>query len=106
MKPAKANAKAKWYSRMTPAELDGIAATFDREIDYAETKPLTPAMRKAERAARRKRPGRPKVGLGAEKLRISMEKGLLKQVDAYAKEHGLTRSDLIAQSLRRILKAG
>jgi hypothetical protein len=35
-----------------------------------------------------------------------MEKGLLKQVDAYARSHGLTRSDFIAQSLKKVLKAG
>jgi len=98
--------KTKWYSRMQPAELDALAAKFDREIDFAETKPLTPTIRKQEQRARRKKPGRPPVGLGAEKLRISMEKGLLKQVDAYAQAHGLSRSDLIAQSLRKVLKAG
>lgn len=99
-------AKSKWYSRMRPADLDVMAAKFDREIDIAETEPLTPAMRRQEQQARRKKPGRPRVGAGAEKLRISMEKGLLKQVDAYARAKGITRSDLIAQSLRRVLKAG
>ena len=99
-------AKTKWYSRMRPAELEAMALKFDREVDLAETKPLTPSMRQQERQARRKKPGRPRIGQGAEKLRISMEKGLLKQVDAYAEAHGMTRSDLIAQSLRKLLKAG
>jgi hypothetical protein len=98
--------KPKWYSRMKPAELDAMAAKFDREVDLSETKPLTAAMRRDEQRARRKKPGRPRVGLGAAKLRVSMEKGLLKQVDAYARSHGLTRSDFIAQSLRKVLKAG
>lgn len=97
--------KSKWYSRMRPAELDALAAKFDREIDIDETKPLTPGMRKQEQQARRKKPGRPRVGAGAEKLRISMEKGLLKKVDAYAEAHGISRSDLIARGLRKLLKA-
>lgn len=62
-------------------------------------------MRKQEQRARRKKPGRPRIGLGAKKLRISMEAGLLKEVDSYAHAHGLTRSDLIAQTLRKLLKA-
>ncbi len=98
--------KTKWYSRMPAVELDALAAKFDREIDLGETKPLTPTMRKHEQQARRKKPGRPRVGAGAEKLRISMEKGLLKQVDDYAEAHGISRSDLIARSLRKVLKAG
>jgi len=98
--------KPKWYSRMKPSELEDMAAKFDREIDYSETKPLTPAMRKQEQQARAKGRGRPRIGLGAKKLRISMEAGLLKQVDSYARAHRLTRSDLIAQSVRKLLKAG
>jgi hypothetical protein len=95
----------KWYSRMKPDELDALAAALAREPGFAETRPLTASMRDQERRARRKRPGRPKIGLGAQKLRISMEKGLLKKVDAYAQTRGLSRSDLIAQSLKKLLKA-
>jgi hypothetical protein len=91
---------------MKPSELEAMTAPFDREIDYAQTKALTPAMRKEEVQARRKGRGRPRVGLGAKKLRISMEAGLLKKVDSYAHAHGLTRSDLIAQGVRKLLKAG
>ena len=96
----------KWHSRMKPDELDALAAGLDREVDFAETRPLTASMRAQERRARRKKAGRPKIGLGAQKLRISMEKGLLKKVDAYAQTHGLSRSDLIAQGLKKLLKAG
>lgn len=96
----------KWYSKMNPEKLDALAAGVDQEYDLSALKPLTPAMRKAERAARRKKPGRPRVGLGAAKLRISMEKALLRRVDAYAHTHGLSRSELIARSLRDLLAAG
>jgi hypothetical protein len=95
----------KWYSRMKPDELEAMAAALDRPVDFAETRPLTASMRDRERRARRKKPGRPRVGLGAQKLRISMEKGLLEKVDAYAQIHGLSRSDLIARSLKKLLKA-
>jgi len=49
----------KWFSRMKPSELEDMAAKFDREIDYSETKRLTPAMRKEEQQARQKGRGRP-----------------------------------------------
>lgn len=82
--------------------MDILAAPFDRLIDPAEMKPLTAEQRREEQRARRKA-GRPKVGAEAEKLRISMEGGLLKKVDAYAKKAGISRSKLIADSLRRTI---
>jgi hypothetical protein len=97
--------KKNWYLRARKEELDALAASVNRDFDFDETLPLTPEMRRQNSRARRKRPGRPPVGLGASKLRISMEKGLLKQADTYAKRHGLTRSQLIAQSLRQLLGA-
>jgi hypothetical protein len=102
----KTTEKPKWYSKMSASELDALAAGLDGGIDFSETKPLTAAMRAQESRARRKGPGRPRVGQGAKKLQISMEMGLLKRVDSYARAHGLSRSDLIARSLKRELKAG
>lgn len=96
----------KWYSRLGERELDAMAGEVDREFDLQSLKPLTPAMKRQEQAARRKKAGRPRVGLGAAKLRISMEKSLLKKVDAFASSHGLSRSELIARSLRDLLAAG
>jgi hypothetical protein len=95
-------AKKTWYSRLPTAELEKMAAAFDRPIEPAEMKPLTPAQRRQEQRARAK-VGRPRVGAGAEKLRVSMERGLLKRVDAYARKNGLSRSQLIAESLRRTI---
>lgn len=92
-----------WYSQLPPPELAKMAAGFDRPVDPAEMKPLTPAQRRQEQRARAK-VGRPRVGDGAEKLRISMERGLLRKVDAYAKKSGLSRSRLIAESLARMLR--
>jgi hypothetical protein len=51
------------------------------------------------------RRGRPRVGLGAEKIRISVERGLLRAADAFAKQNGLTRSELVARGLRTVLVA-
>jgi hypothetical protein len=96
--------KRTWYSKLPAKELDRMAAAVDREFDLSELKPLTRSMRKEETAARRKKPGRPRVGLGAAKVRVSLEKGLLKAADAYAKKHAISRSELISRGLQAVLK--
>lgn len=93
-----------WHSRLSPRALNELAAGVDRVIEPSEMKPLTAAQRARERRAKRKA-GRPRVGAGAEKLRISMERGLLRKVDQFARRRGLSRSQLIAESLRRTLGA-
>ena len=87
------------YSQLPASELDALAAKYDRVIDPSEARPLKAAERARESRARRKA-GRPRVGAGAEKLRISMERTLLERVDAYAREHGMTRSQLISDAMR------
>jgi hypothetical protein len=47
--------------------------------------------------------GRPKVGQGAKTISLTVEKSLLKQADVYAKRHGISRAQLVAQGLRAIL---
>ena len=60
-------------------------------------------MAKAERAADRKKIGRPPVGEGSRMIAVSIEAGLLRRVDAYAKEHKIKRTQLIARGLIRIV---
>ena len=109
MKPVKRHGiRAKsstFYSEMSPQELDAIAAPFDR--GEFKTSPLTPADRERHRRAkaRGRKAGRPIVGKGAEKIRVSMERGLLNRADSFAKQHGLSRSQLIAQSVELRLKS-
>jgi metal-responsive CopG/Arc/MetJ family transcriptional regulator len=47
--------------------------------------------------------GRPKVGAGAKIVPISIERGLLKRADAFAKRHRLKRSQMIAQGLQLLM---
>src|SRR3954462_4109244 len=89
------------YSKLPVATLDQIASHLDREL--IPTKPLTPAMRNQERRAKHKR-GRPVVGEGAEKVLISVERGLLRHADAYARRHNKNRSELFADALRQIIQ--
>jgi hypothetical protein len=52
---------------------------------------------------RRGSKGRPRIGLGAVRVQATLERDLLKRVDAYAARHGITRSQMIARGLERIL---
>jgi hypothetical protein len=73
-------------------------------------RPLTAAQRKQWSRIRQKaRRGRPVLGQGAKIVPISIERGLLKEADAFAKAHQLKRSQLIAEGLKLIMhraKAG
>jgi hypothetical protein len=94
--------KQKPYWEMNTAELREATKEFDREFVGVPGKPLTAADRKLLARARRK--GRPQVGQGAEKIRVSIERGLLSAADATAKRLRISRSELIAKGLRAVLK--
>ena len=94
---------SKPYWEMTTAELREATKEFDREM--IPGRPLTPRMKEALRRARNKR-GRPKVGKGAARVLITVEKGLLGRADSFAKRHHLSRSQLIARGLEAVLNGG
>jgi hypothetical protein len=89
------------YSAMSPAELSEATRAFRRE--FVPTKPLSAKMRATLNRAKR---GRPRVGRGAKAVLVSVERGLLSAADAYARKNKLSRSELIAEGLRNLLKAG
>jgi hypothetical protein len=90
-----------FYSQLRPDELEKMAQLFEKE--FVPTRPLTAAMRAQERRAKRKR-GRPVVGEGAEKVLLTLERGLLREADSYAKKHSKNRSQLVAEALRGVLR--
>ena len=94
--------RKKEYWEMNTAELREATRKYDREELGLPGKPLTAYDRKLHAMARRR--GRPRIGLGAEKIRISVERDLLSQTDAAAKKWGVSRSELIARGLRHVLK--
>ena len=78
---------------MTAAELAEATREFDRPFVFERSRAMTRAERSEELKLRR---GRPRLGKGATKVSISMEKNLLKQTDALARKKGINRSQLIA----------
>jgi hypothetical protein len=96
--------KHKPYDQMTTAELANATKRYDKPFAaLKESKPLTATMRRMHRIAAKR--GRPRVGKGAAKLYISMERGLLKQADHFARIHGMSRSQLISQGIRAVLES-
>ncbi len=90
------------WTAMTTKELAAATAEFDRKFAADSAAPLSPADRARWQRARRKR-GRPRVGAGAKVVSVTIEKTLLKRVDALAKKAGVSRARLVAAGLARLL---
>ena len=93
--------KTKWEEK-TVGELAAATAQFDKEFAAAAARPLTPAERKRWNRVKRK-PGRPREGKGFQRISVSIEKGLLKQVTKVAKQRQISRSKLLAEAVQEIL---
>jgi len=74
------------------------------KVNLDNTRPLTPADRRALKKAAGKG-GRPPIGAGAKRINITVERMLLKTVDAYARRHGMTRAAVVAEGLRKLIAA-
>ncbi len=92
------------FLALSDAEKEAEYEKYEKGIDPAEWRPLTPAERKLWAKAKR-RMGRPVVGAGAKPVSITLERGLLKRADRFAKRHKLKRSQMIAKGLE-LLMAG
>jgi len=74
------------------------------EQRLARAKPLDAEGRRRHALFRRKA-GRPRIGTGSGTINvtISIERDLLKKADAVAKKQGLSRSELVARSVRAVI---
>jgi hypothetical protein len=90
------------FWEMTTAELREATRHYDREELGLPGKPLTSFDRKLHDQAGLR--GRPRVGLGAQKVQISVERGLLHKADATARRLRMSRSELIARALQTVLR--
>jgi hypothetical protein len=103
MKRRKANLITSAFDALSSAAKEAFWQEVDGISPLQPGRPLTAEQRALHRRARRRKPGRPKVGQGAEKVRISLERSLLRRTDALAAKHELTRSQLIATALQRLI---
>jgi hypothetical protein len=99
--------KHKRYEQMNTAELAAATAEYDKPWNGPGLpgKPLTKEQRaKHRRANARAKAGRPKIGAGAQIVPVSIERGLLRQVDAFARRHEMKRSQMVAEGLRLVMR--
>ena len=95
------------FDALPPAEKERIFREIDAKTTsqlLAESKPLN-ARERAEWREIKKKMGRPRIGAGTQVISVSVEKTLVKQADAYARRHRLTRSELFVQGLRDVIGA-
>jgi hypothetical protein len=97
-------AARKPYDQMNAEELAKATAEYDRPWRGRGLpgKPLTAADSAKHRRAGLG--GRPRIGLGAKIVPVSIERGLLKEVNDFAKRHNLKRSQMVAQGLRLVMQ--
>jgi hypothetical protein len=95
------------FDALSEADKDKVWKYYDRKIPLSEMPTLTRAERaQFERAiGRRPRPGRPKIGQSSKVVYMTLQKGFLQRVDAYAAKHKLKRAELIVQGLRKVTQA-
>ena len=97
--------------RMIDAMTDAQRAKLIEDLEskspeqhLAASRPLTKAQRQRfKRWQKRARIGRPVVGKGAKPVAVTIERGLLKRADAYARSHGMKRAQLIAHALMIVM---
>lgn len=92
------------FLALSEAEREAVFNSFEPGRPRPEGQPLDADERARWQAATasRKR-GRPASGEGAAAISVTMERGLLRRTDAYAKRTGLTRARLIAIALENLL---
>ncbi|HXE53240.1 MAG TPA: hypothetical protein VN541_09510 [Tepidisphaeraceae bacterium] len=72
------------------------------EQRLARSRPLN-ARERAQWRKFKKKMGRPVIGKGAKTISLTVERDLLRRADAYAREHGISRSRLVARGIQAIL---
>jgi hypothetical protein len=95
------------FIALPDAEKERIAREIEAESPeqtFARSRPLNARERRQWRKF--KTMGRPVIGQGAKTISLTVEKDLLKKADAYAKQHGLSRAQLVAQGLRAVIGSG
>ena len=103
-KPKTKKTFAEQFEQMTDAQKTAFAKQYDREIPLSETRPLTADERKLFKRILKRGRGRPRIGKGAARINITIEKDLLGRVNAFAKKARISRARMIVQGLELMMK--
>ena len=89
-------------------EKDRIAGQFNREFSIDETQPLTAKERREwAQIVRKERAAQGRKQRAKVHISLDIDGDLVHRMDAYAQEHGLSRSELLVKGAEAILaKAG
>ena len=98
----KTSRTSKVFAGRSIADLEALAADLNQEFVSDKFRPLTATDRRLWNRAKR-RPGRPRIGKGAQVVSVSIERSLLEQADRLARKRKITRARLIAEGLESIL---
>jgi len=93
------------FEALPDAEKNRIVREIEAETPQqrlARSRPLN-ARERAQWRRFKKKAGRPKIGSGTKNISISIERDLLHKADRFAKRHGMSRSQLIAQGLMSVI---
>jgi hypothetical protein len=90
------------FDALSDADKEKVWESYNRPIPQSELRPLNSRERAIVRQQKRKM-GRPTIGQGVKVISLSVEKGLLKRADTYAKLHGMKRAELFTQGLLTVL---
>jgi hypothetical protein len=93
------------FDALSAADKEKVWQYYNRVIPKSELRDPTPqeaALIEKQRRRNRK-VGRPKIGRGTKTVAVTIEKGLLKRADAYAKRHGIKRARMVAQGLQLVM---
>jgi hypothetical protein len=94
------------FAALSDAEKEAVYDECDDPKIALRARPMSARMRKLWERAKRKG-GRPRIGKGAARVLISIEKGLLEDADAFAQRRRMSRSELFSRGVRAVLaKAG
>jgi hypothetical protein len=99
---------------LTGEAFDALPAA-EKERIYQELDAMTPEQIKAAsrpigarewaRMHQPRKAGRPRRGAGVKVIAVSLEQGVLKRADSYAKKNKLKRSELITQGILSVIGA-
>jgi len=92
-------------NKMNISQLARATREFDLEHEPRFLAPPAAEKRRHDTLIRKikRRRGRPRVGEGAQRVQITMERSLLSQADRFARANGLSRSELIALCLTPVI---
>jgi hypothetical protein len=92
----------KRFASLSAAEKEAAYRECDDPDIALRGKPLDSRMKKLWNRAKRKA-GRPRVGRGAARVLVSIERGLLEDADDFAKSRRISRSQLVSRGIKAVL---